>query len=94
MSILNSLLNNKKVRTQKLHINNNSITKLDICFFITTSSNLDSAVICDFCVRTLMLLYVMNANLAHPHLPYLFILNKPRQNSLHHWFWVRGLKVQ
>ena len=59
--------------------------KLEICFFIATSCNLDSVVICYFCVRTLMLLWVMNAKLTHPYLPYLFYSNFDRENEIRTW---------
>ena len=81
MSILNSLLNNKKVRTQKLHITNSSIfRKIRNLLFYRNLLQPRQCSDMRFLCPNPYVIKVMNAKLTHPYLFIVDFLNKPRQS--------------
>ena len=91
MSILNSLLNNKKVRTQKLHITNSSIfRKIRNLLFYRNLLQPRQCSDMRFLCPNPYVIKVMNAKLTHPYLFIVDFLNKPRQSWSRIDFWVLG----
>ena len=72
-----------RVRTLKSHITTLSrLQEIAIKKQMSNFAKILLLVICDFCVRTLMLLSVMNSKLTYPYLPYLFYSNFDRENEI------------